>query len=92
MNEKLIEKKLVAGVKKLGGLALKFFSVWFTGVPDRIVLMPGGRIYFAELKTTGKELQPRQVIVIALLRRLGFKVYVIDDLIGLETFLNDISA
>lgn len=90
MNEKLIEKKLVKAVSSMGGLALKFFSVWFTGVPDRIVLMPDGRIYFVELKTTGKELQPRQVIVIALLRRLGFKVYVIDDVCGLDNFLKEI--
>ena len=55
MNEKLIERKLREGVKALGGLALKFSSPYHRGVPDRIVLMPGGRMYFVELKTTGKK-------------------------------------
>lgn len=88
MNEKLIEKKLREAVKKLGGLALKFWVVSFTGFPDRIILMPHGIIRFAELKSTGKDLKPRQKIVIAMLRKLGFEVYVIDTQNLLDEFLN----
>ena len=55
MNEKLLEKKLREEVKKLGGLALKFTSSTYTGMPDRIVLMPKGKVYFVELKTTGQK-------------------------------------
>lgn len=91
MNEKLIERKLRQGVEKLGGMALKLMSLWFTGMPDRTVLLPGGRIYFVELKSTGKKQSPRQKIVKALLQRLGFTFYVIDDQAGLDAFFNDIN-
>ncbi|MEL7586635.1 MAG: VRR-NUC domain-containing protein [Prolixibacteraceae bacterium] len=90
MNEKLIEKKLRESVKKLGGLALKFSSMTYTGMPDRIVLMPGARVSFAEIKTTGKKPSPRQRIVITLLRRLGFKVGLLDSQESLDKFLEEI--
>ena len=90
MNEKLIEKKLKTGVEKLGGIALKLVCLSFTGIPDRTVLMPGGKVWFAELKTTGKKPSPRQVIVIAFLRKLGFSVYVIDTERQLDDFLKNI--
>ncbi len=87
MNEKLIEKKLREGIKKLGGLALKFFVLSFTGFPDRIVLMPGARIWFVEIKSTGKKPSTRQTAVIGLLQKFGFEVWVIDDQVGLNEFL-----
>lgn len=90
MNEKLIERKLKTGVEKLGGIALKLVCLSFTGIPDRTVLMPGGKVWFAELKTTGKKPSPRQVIVIAFLRKLGFSVYVIDTERQLDDFLKNI--
>lgn len=46
MREKIIEHKLLMEVKKIGGLALKFVSPGFDGVPDRIVLLHGGKIGF----------------------------------------------
>lgn len=85
MNEKLIEKKLRERVKKLGGLAVKFFCVSFRGFPDRIVLMPGSRIWFVELKSTGKKPSQRQSIVIGMLQKLGFTCLVIDSE---ETLIN----
>lgn len=90
MNEKLIERKLRESVKKLGGLAIKFFVLSFTGFPDRIVLMPGGRIWFVELKSTGKKPKGRQPIVIQMLQKLGFEVWVIDSQYLLDNFLNEI--
>ncbi len=91
MNEKLIEKKLREGVKEKGGLALKFTSPSFTGVPDRIVLMPGGKMCFVELKSTGKGLSPRQEVVFPILQELGFTVLVIDDKEKLQEFLNGLT-
>lgn len=88
MNEKLIEKKLRLGVKKLGGTALKFTSPGVTGVPDRIVLMPGGKMYFVEIKTTGKTLKPRQIVVVAQLRKMGFAVWLIDTQEVLDAYLH----
>ena len=75
MLEKEIERGLVASIKALGGLCLKFVTPGFTGVPDRIILLPGGRVAFVELKQPGKHERPRQRFVQKLLRKLGFKVY-----------------
>jgi hypothetical protein len=90
MNEKLIEKKLRLEVKKLGGKALKFVSPGYDGVTDRIVLMPGGRIWFREIKTTGKKLTPLQQVFIADVTALGFDADVIDDEVTLSEFLKSI--
>lgn len=90
MNEKLIERNLREGVKALGGLALKFSSPYHRGVPDRIVLMPGGRMYFVELKTTGKKPTLLQQKAIGELRELGFDARVIDNQESLNLFLEEI--
>ena len=79
MNEKYIEQKLRLLVKAGGGLALKFVSPGFNGVPDRIVLMPEGHIAFAELKAPGKKMRPIQERRKRQLESLGFKVYLIDS-------------
>lgn len=89
-SEKTLEKKLREAVKKCKGLALKFYCLSFTGIPDRVVLMPGGRIWFVELKTTGKKLSPRQKIVIPQLLKLGFRVWIIDDQYKLDWFIGEI--
>lgn len=87
MNEKLIEKKLREAVKKLGGKALKFSSPYETGYPDRLILMPGGRTYWAELKTTGKRPTEKQLLKQFELRSLGFVSEVIDSIETLNNFL-----
>lgn len=79
-SEKAIEKKYRESVKKRGGLALKFVSPGFTGVPDRIALFPGGVVEFTELKAPGKTPKPRQAYVHQQLRELGFVVNTIDNL------------
>lgn len=79
MREKTIEHKLVMEVKSVGGLALKFVSPGFVGVPDRVILMPNGKVAFAELKAKDKKPRPIQARRIEQLRKLGFKVYVIDN-------------
>ena len=60
MQEKYIEQKLVAAVKSMGGMAPKFVSPGIDGMPDRIVLLPMGRIAFVECKATGKKMRPLQ--------------------------------
>ena len=84
MNEKAVEKKLSGAVKKLGGLAPKFVSPGLDGVPDRIILLPMGRIAFAEVKAPGKKMRPLQIRRKKQLESLGFSVYCIDhpDQIG----------
>jgi hypothetical protein len=85
--EKKLEKDLREGVKKLGGIALKFWCISFTGFPDRMVLMPGGRIWFVEVKDRKKEPSERQKSVHRLLRRLGFEVWTIKNEDLLQGFL-----
>lgn len=79
MREKVIETQLNQAVHRRGGLALKFVSPGFNGVPDRLLLFTGGRAAFAEVKAPGQKPRPLQVHRIELLRRLGFKVFVIDN-------------
>lgn len=78
MREKTTETKLVKAVLAIGGLAPKFVSPGLDGVPDRLVLLPGGRIAFIELKAQGKTLRPLQVRRKKQLEALGFSVYCID--------------
>ena len=79
MREKIIEQKLVKAVHGMGGLALKFVSPGMDGVPDRLILLPCGRMAFAEVKAPGKRLRPLQVKRKRQLESLGFRVYVIDS-------------
>ena len=79
MREKEIEKKLTLEAKKRGGLALKFVSPGFGGMPDRIVLMPKGKIAFVEVKAPGKHPRQLQMARHRLLRGLGFLVFILDD-------------
>ena len=79
MLEKHIEQKLVQAVRKRGGLCAKWVSPGLDGVPDRIILMPGGHIAFAELKAPAQKLRPLLAHRIAQLRNLGFPVYIIDS-------------
>lgn len=80
MREKFIEEKLKKAVKEKGGLCLKFVSPGFYGVPDRIILMPGGIMAFAELKAPGKKLRPLQERRKRQLESLGFSVFCIDNI------------
>lgn len=87
MNEKLIERKLREAVRRKGGVALKLYSAYHTGLPDRLVLMPGGKARFAELKTTGKKPTALQEKAIAELRAMGFDAEVIDTQEKLDEFI-----
>ena len=79
MLEKTIEHKFMTEVRRAGGLALKFVSPGFSGVPDRLVLLPQGRIAFVELKAPGKKMRPLQVKRKRQLEALGFSVYCVDS-------------
>ena len=79
MRESVIERNLVTEVKKRGGLAVKFVSPGLDGVPDRLVLFPGGKMAFVELKAPGKTLRPIQEKRARQLTALGFRVYCVDN-------------
>ena len=75
MLEKEVESKLKKGVESMGGLCLKLSTPGFTGVPDRLVILPGGHIIFVELKRPGQKERPRQAYTQKKLRDLGCAVY-----------------
>lgn len=79
MREKQIEQKLVKEIKKFNGLCLKLTCPGFAGMPDRLILLPTGRIGFVEVKRKGEKPRPIQITRHKLLKSLGFKVYVLDD-------------
>lgn len=81
MLERDVEKKLVQGVKKLGGRCYKWVSPGNAGVPDRIVLLPNGVIRFVELKQKNGRLSEIQKVQMKHLMTLGFGV---DVLYGIE--------
>lgn len=54
MREKTIEQHLVKAVKNSGGIAPKLVSPGFDGMPDRLVLLPGGKIGFVEVKARAR--------------------------------------
>ena len=89
-SEKLIEKTLVAEAKTLGGWAIKLLCTYVTGLPDRLVLLPGGVVFFVEVKTTGKKPTAVQRIVHEKLRGLGFNVHVVDSLKQLNQIINNL--
>ena len=89
-SEKSIEKTFYNRIKKHGGLAIKFHSAFFTGMPDRLVFLPGGRFELVELKAEGKKASPRQVLVHAQLERLGFKVWIVDSTESMNQFFKTI--
>jgi hypothetical protein len=89
-TEKLIEKTLVAEVKSLDGWAIKLLCTYVTGLPDRLVLLPGGVVFFVEVKTTGKKPTAVQRLVHEKLRGLGFRVEVVDSIKQLNSILNNL--
>lgn len=75
--ERTIERKLVAGVKAMGGIAYKWVSPGNTGVPDRIIIFPDGKIEFVELKTKTNKPTPLQVAQMKRLKKRNCVVYVL---------------
>ena len=79
LRERDIEGKLAKAVKQHGGMCPKLVCPGFDGMPDRLVLMPGGRIAFVEVKAPGRTPRPLQEKRHRQLMDLGFPVYVLDD-------------
>ncbi len=92
MREKEIERKLVQAVRHSGGLALKFVSPGFNGVPDRLLLFDHGRAAFAEVKAPGQKPRALQVRRMEQLREMGFKVFVVDGTEQIGKVLEEIKV
>jgi len=127
MRESFIERKLIRAVRRSGGLALKFVSPGFNGVPDRLILFPGranrlrppvaddsqgvrsaetsdlhgcavapieaaGKVAFAEVKAPGEKPRPLQVHRMEQLRKMGFLVFVIDNVEQIGGMIDEICS
>lgn len=92
MREKQIEQKLVQAVRKIDGMCLKFVSPNFDGMPDRLILLPGGKIAFAELKAPCKKPRLLQIARHKALMKLGFRVYIIDRMEQIGAILDEIQS
>lgn len=92
MRENAIERYFVSRVQISGGRVIKLNSASMKGLPDRMVLMPEGKIYFAELKAPGKKPRPLQKAVHSMLMNMGFKVFVIDTKEKVGEFINAIQT
>ena len=92
MREKTIEQKLVKAVKAVGGIALKLTCPGWGGVPDRLILLPGKRLAFVEVKAPGELMRPLQVKRKRQLEALGFSVYCIDNADQIGGVLDEIRS
>lgn len=86
-SEKTLEARLRKEIEKRGGIALKHTAQYHRGIPDRIILMPGGYTFFVELKSTGKKPTALQNRAMQKLNLLGFSCAVVDSTEMLNQFL-----
>lgn len=91
MREKNIESYLRTQVKTAGGIAYKFTSPGNSGVPDRIVILPGNRIVFVELKAPGGKPTPLQRNQHKRLLQLGCDVRLIDSREQVDALLQELT-
>lgn len=89
MLESRVENYLKNKVEKLGGKAFKWAPIGVTGVPDRMVLLPGGRIIFVELKAPGKKARKLQEYRAKQLKELGFQVECLDTVEKIDRLFTD---
>lgn len=90
MQERDVERYLVDQVRAAGGRAYKFTSPGNAGVPDRLILLPGATIAFAEVKAPGQKPRPLQVHAHDDIRRLGLRVYVPDSREAVDQMLREL--
>ncbi len=87
--EKDVENYLVKRVKEIGGCAYKFNSASRRAVPDRLVLVPGKKAIFVELKAPGKTASNAQTREHWKLFNLGYGTLVIDSFEGVDKFVEE---
>ena len=91
MEESRLERRLKKAIENLDGVALKLKVPNKRGMPDRMILLPGGRIYFVEMKAPGKKLRLLQRKRAKQLQALGFPVYILDSDKAVDAFLQEVT-
>jgi hypothetical protein len=89
MKESALEARLLKAVKAFGGYAIKLPALWYTGIPDRMLLLPKGRVVFVELKTDKGKISSAQLNWGLRLEGLGLTYIKISGLSQLERFINE---
>lgn len=89
-KENRVEQRLIDGVKALGGRTFKFVSPGLAGVPDRIVILPGGNVHFVEVKAPGGKPSELQLRRLTQLRKLGVKALILTGATEVDDYLGDI--
>lgn len=89
-SEKVLEAELRERCKALGWMCIKLTSQYQRGLPDRLILLPGGHVCFAEIKTTGKKPTALQRVTHERLRALGYRVEVVDTTESLDNLIVDL--
>lgn len=92
MKESQIERRLVEGVKRLGGMCLKFVSPGTLGVPDRIIITAKGRVIFVELKAETGRLTKIQRYVIGEMQKRGANARVVKGIDEVKELLAEIEG
>lgn len=92
MREKQVEQALVKAVKAKGGICPKLTSPGLAGVPDRLVLMPNGKLGFVEVKAPGKKPRSLQLFRMKQLTDLGFQCFVLDEIDQIPELLERIGG
>ncbi|EAE4671547.1 VRR-NUC domain-containing protein [Listeria monocytogenes] len=92
MREKQVEQALVKAVKRVGDICPKFTSPGLAGVPDRLVLMPNGKLGFVEVKAPGKKPRSLQLFRMKQLTDLGFQCFVLDEIDQIPELLERIGG
>ena len=92
MRESALEHRLVREVERIGGIAPKWTSPGNRGVPDRIVILPGGRTIYVEMKAPGKPLGPLQAHWKRKLQRLGHQYFKIASVEDIERFIDEVKV
>lgn len=90
MRERTVEQHLIRSAQSEGGLALKWVSPGAAGIPDRLVLLPGGKVAAVEVKRPGSQSRPLQLLWLERLARLGLRTGVVDSLGSAEAFVRDL--
>ena len=90
MRESTIEARLVRMVRAKGGLCYKFVSPGNPGVPDRIVITPGGRTIYVELKTEVGRLAKVQKWQHEELRKRGAEVRTLKGVDQVNEFVREV--
>lgn len=90
--ERHVEAYLLTRVKQLGGTTIKMATIHQRSLPDRLVVLPGGKVGFAELKRPGGKATAAQIHIITKLQRLGCFAQVVVGKEGVDEFLTALQA